>query len=1416
MIKKIISFILLMCFMFCTNTFVFPVAAEGATPEETAKYELLKNAFLTPYPGMPYNSLNLSSGSIGDIMELGVHSDITEGFRVCAENAVSDENASFWNWNIGESGGQRYLYHEAADTGTNDASNDSVRYPCGLFYANSGNDEKDINVKTGSEAYEKMGFQFDFKLEAPQSDVGYFTKFAASDGNRLLDDTNLITIYDASEKEVFDSSAVKIAGVCAVTNASAYGAGYYMINVTNTNAPSYDYFMWNKALVFGQWYTAQIIAEPKTDKITVTVYDETGNKKYDDSFNSVNNFDSVSSLMEMRGSRGADTCFKNLYTAAELLYIEEAPRIVKENGRITATAKIANDSVKMSDALKGEDVNSPILVLAVYDKQGRLKKTETASKVLKARSGSRAYRGHPVSEELSISVDGYSESEYDFKAFLFKDMASVKPLTSKDDSIEEKETLLNELIIKNSLVLKSGVPYYYDGGSYKEYMLEDSSYVPLESDGDIYLPDAVLSGMGGFDISYNASSDTITISGEGKTVLMKPDEKYITVNGVRSSCEAPAIYTDGIAILPAGTVFEALGFGIKKQGGLHIVINDSVITESPGDIPASAVAEAEKLFDERILFEDFNSSASQMSFGSWGGDNSGHGYTVDEETGSRCAWMNATTAGWEGFRTVKLKRGTKFDRKDAAYKISFSYKVSTDFGNSALSVGLFYYDGDQYKTVSNVKTFNASEKDKWLRETVYIPGSLLPNVSRSFNYDSVSVIIRNFPASGSGSVTGSIKLDDVHIEALNSFDGVVDAHMLADKYAAWYTLGDTVTYKPKYTDVLASASTLKATVYDYYGGTVNTSEMSAESVAENGWSYTPQDNGWYEVEFTAVLRDGRELPVVTAKSYLTNTSEQIGYSYLTRTEFFVTRSGTKAHNERNETLFFSSNFSSAESDYTNDFVKLANLLGFHGNRWISLDWGERPNDLGGVSNGVETVKGAFDWSVPDAYFEFMHKYGFDDNIVCVMTTPRWATVPDSEMRDSSGKLVSPTETTVTGMYVYNNYMAKNTDEWTNFIRRAAERYKDEIDIWEIWNEPMDAKSAFWYDTPANYIRMLSSAYDTLKSVDPDIKVSTAGMGNNKYYTRFLQKMINTDPTILDKMDYYAVHGSYDTISNIKEIISESGHAPIPWINTEGYYGAAGADVSADEKASNAIKNYIKQYEMGAKITTFFNMLNIGYEVEDIERLDAESDYSPFRYYPYITPKKLAASMHTFFELMEKDFSVLREYEFENGLHGVLCNNGDKKLMVMWNSDGRAAVIPNNLAACLKSGGSKLRMDGRITSSLTVPSGQVVYLTDMDMDLLDESYGPNPQIDVSIVSGKVNVSGNYNAGDQSKSAYDKMLTLTVKNAGTDSIIYLTQFTADSNGDFETSFKKPAANADYIFTVTDRFGHSESKAVYLSAD
>src|SRR5262249_37440323 len=71
---------------------------------------------------------------------------------------------------------------------------------------------------------------------------------------------------------------------------------------------------------------------------------------------------------------------------------------------------------------------------------------------------------------------------------------------------------------------------------------------------------------------------------------------------------------------------------------------------------------------------------------------------------------------------------------------------------------------------------------------------------------------------------------------------------------------------------------------------------------------------------------------------------------------------------------------------------------------------------------------------------------------------------------------------------------RNLADYTEFVRRVAERYRGKISAYIIWNEPNLAVE--WGNQPPNakdYAKLLGAASEQIRATDPSARVLAAGL-----------------------------------------------------------------------------------------------------------------------------------------------------------------------------------------------------------------------------------------------------------------------------------------------------------------------------------
>jgi O-antigen ligase len=122
---------------------------------------------------------------------------------------------------------------------------------------------------------------------------------------------------------------------------------------------------------------------------------------------------------------------------------------------------------------------------------------------------------------------------------------------------------------------------------------------------------------------------------------------------------------------------------------------------------------------------------------------------------------------------------------------------------------------------------------------------------------------------------------------------------------------------------------------------------------------------------------------------------------------------------------------------------------------------------------IEAQAGQYDWAAWDRIVNAVREHNL--NLIAVLdTSPEW-------VRRTADRYSPPQEVA----------------DFGRFAQAFAERYREEIDYYQIWDEPN--LSSHWgnaYVDPADYARLLREGYIQVKAADPTSFVLTAGLAPN--------------------------------------------------------------------------------------------------------------------------------------------------------------------------------------------------------------------------------------------------------------------------------------------------------------------------------
>jgi hypothetical protein len=217
---------------------------------------------------------------------------------------------------------------------------------------------------------------------------------------------------------------------------------------------------------------------------------------------------------------------------------------------------------------------------------------------------------------------------------------------------------------------------------------------------------------------------------------------------------------------------------------------------------------------------------------------------------------------------------------------------------------------------------------------------------------------------------------------------------------------------------------------------------------------------------------------------------------------------------------------------------------------------------------LEPERGKWDFKLLDRYVGLAAEHDIDI-VLTLGLTPSWASArPEEPSAYKPGNAAEPT----------------NINDWTNYVRTVAQRYKGVIRTYEIWNEP-NVKGTFT-GTPASMLQLSRAAYEALKSIDRSISVispsATANAGVD-WLSTFLQDGGCQYSDVIGYHFYVTPDPPEATIAlirQVKGVLKSKRCADKPLWNTEFGWAAPKHFSSDSEAAGYLMRAYIVAWLMG--------------------------------------------------------------------------------------------------------------------------------------------------------------------------------------------------------------------------------------------
>lgn len=184
--------------------------------------------------------------------------------------------------------------------------------------------------------------------------------------------------------------------------------------------------------------------------------------------------------------------------------------------------------------------------------------------------------------------------------------------------------------------------------------------------------------------------------------------------------------------------------------------------------------------------------------------------------------------------------------------------------------------------------------------------------------------------------------------------------------------------------------------------------------------------------------------------------------------------------------------------------------------------------------------------------------------------------------------------------------APRDDAWRNYVATLVAHTKGRVRLFEVWNEPDLA--GFFAGTTDDYIRLVRSAYEEAKRVDPTVTILSggfAGVGSHPGHALNpnLQERVLAEAS--DSFDVHAYHG-HGTFPNfiqsvdgeLARIRAQMPHPKPIYFNETAMHSTFGTD---HQQALTLVKKLTFARARGAIGYTWYDLRNDGFDPADHEQ-----------------------------------------------------------------------------------------------------------------------------------------------------------------------------------------------------------------------
>lgn len=232
-------------------------------------------------------------------------------------------------------------------------------------------------------------------------------------------------------------------------------------------------------------------------------------------------------------------------------------------------------------------------------------------------------------------------------------------------------------------------------------------------------------------------------------------------------------------------------------------------------------------------------------------------------------------------------------------------------------------------------------------------------------------------------------------------------------------------------------------------------------------------------------------------------------------------------------------------------------IGVHIHRAVKTPWPDAPIgawrlwDAGVSWRDMERRRGDIDFNRLDLWVRLAETKGAEV-VYAFGVTPRWASArPDEAGAYGEGSAAEPA----------------SIEDWRNFVRAVATRYKGRIRVYEVWNEP-NWKN-FYTGSWATMADLTREVARIVKEIDPGARIVLPALASADGLTRIDALLATGVANHVDVIGYHFYTGHrppevmFDMVQKLKSSLDRAGVRDKPIWNTEFGWLVQGAGRTID-------------------------------------------------------------------------------------------------------------------------------------------------------------------------------------------------------------------------------------------------------------